>query len=577
MESDMDEKQDLTPVQSASSSANALTLRSSVLARRGLEQLGAEALLSSTITTLSLAIAAATGVRAGAFHRVQRFATALAEAVGLSGQEKQGVTTAALLRDVGKLAVPQHILWKKGPLTQEEFEKIRLHPHVGAEIISALPFPYPVAPLILSHHERWDGKGYPQGLKGEEIPLGARILSVVDYYSALTSDQPYHNAMTSEAALALVREEAGRALDPAIVHMFAKTAAEMEATEDAMEAPRSMPHTVFEDIALANRETQALYEIAQTMGTSLGVADTMASFSSKLSDLLPFSACALFLFDEEQDVLRCRFAAGIEGDAIGGMTVRAGQGLSGWVARNRRTLVNARPSAEFEAAGLAETTTLQSALVAPLAFSERLIGTLAVYSTQADFYTDNHRRLFDQIIEQVSAVIHNSIVFEQTQEDALTDLTTGLPNQRFLFMHLTREFGRALKLKAEVALLVMDLDDFKNINNAYGDHVGDRVLRETGALVRSAIRSFDICVRYSSDEFMVVLSGCGAEEAERKRLEIQHLVDGLKFEPQPGKFLPLSISIGAAVYPHDGDSFETLLGTADARLHRDKLNRKNRT
>jgi len=101
------------------------------------------------------------------------------------------VKTAALLHDIGKLAVPEHILSKPGPLTQEEFQKIRIHPQVGAEIISAVPFPYPVAPLILSHHERWDGKGYPQGLIGDQIPLGARILTIVDYYDAVTTERPY--------------------------------------------------------------------------------------------------------------------------------------------------------------------------------------------------------------------------------------------------------------------------------------------------------------------------------------------------------------------------------------------------
>ena len=135
-------------------------------------------------------------------------------------QEIQGVKTAALLHDIGKLAVPEHILSKPGPLTQEEFQKIRIHPQVGAEIISAVPFPYPVAPLILSHHERWDGRGYPQGLKGEDIPLGARILSVVDYFDALTSDRPYHRAMDHEAALSLLEQESGKALDPKVVQMF---------------------------------------------------------------------------------------------------------------------------------------------------------------------------------------------------------------------------------------------------------------------------------------------------------------------------------------------------------------------
>ena len=158
----------------------------------------------ATIEALALAIDAKEQTAQSHIRRVQVYAAGLAQSLGMPDSEIQGVKTAALLHDIGKLAVPEHILAKPGPLTQEEFQKIRLHPQVGAEIISAVPFPYPVAPLILSHHERWDGKGYPQGLKGDEIPLGARILSVVDYFDALTSDRPYHKAMTRDAALALL-------------------------------------------------------------------------------------------------------------------------------------------------------------------------------------------------------------------------------------------------------------------------------------------------------------------------------------------------------------------------------------
>src|SRR5207249_4836156 len=153
-------------------------------------------------------------------RRVQVYAAGLAGALGMPDNEIQGVKTAALLHDIGKLAVPEHILSKPGPLTQEEFQKIRIHPQVGAEIISAVPFPYPVAPLILSHHERWDGKGYPAGLRGEDIPLGARILSVVDYFDALMAERPYHKAMSFDAAIGLLQQEAGKGLDPIVVSKF---------------------------------------------------------------------------------------------------------------------------------------------------------------------------------------------------------------------------------------------------------------------------------------------------------------------------------------------------------------------
>ena len=179
----------------------------------------------ATIEALARAIDAKDQTTQMHIRRVQVYAAGLAKALGLSRAEIQGVKTAALLHDIGKLAVPEHILSKPGPLTQEEFQKIRIHPQVGAEIIAAVPFPYPVAPLILSHHERWDGKGYPQGLAGEDIPLGARILTIVDYYDAVTTERPYHKALSHDSAIGLLKHEAGRALDPQLVPTVHRDAA----------------------------------------------------------------------------------------------------------------------------------------------------------------------------------------------------------------------------------------------------------------------------------------------------------------------------------------------------------------
>ena len=553
----------------------------------------------ATIEALALAIDAKDQTSQLHIRRVQLYAAALARGLGMTENEIQGVKTAALLHDIGKLAVPEHILSKPGPLTPEEFQKIRAHPKVGADIVSSVPFPYPVAPLILSHHERWDGKGYPAGLKGDEIPLGARILSVVDYFDALMAERPYHKAMTSEAAIGLLLQEAGKGLDPQVVALFHKLLPELQAEANRLDqnmrreapeqqtvqgqpatglAPQTSKKNVFEDIALAHREIYALYEIAQAMGTSLGVSDTMALISAKLTNLVPFACAALFLYDEETETLRCRFATGTDADIIQQVTVNSGEGLTGWVARNRRPLVNARPTADIEAAGLSHlSTSLQSALVCPLMFNERFIGTLSVYHTDAAFYRDDHRRLLDRVSEQAAAVINNSMLFEQTQEDSLTDPLTALPNTRFLFMHLTRELARAERLKTEVSLLVMDLDNFKEINDSHGHHVGDRALCEVARVLRAAIRPYDICVRYAGDEFIVVLSGCGADEAEHKRQELQKGIDEVYFEARPGKRLQLGISVGAAVFPQDGESYEALLATADSRMYQDKSGRKRRT
>ena len=554
----------------------------------------------ATIEALAVAIDAKDRTSHSHLRRVQLYATSVARVMGMSDNDVEGVKTAALLHDIGKLAVPEHILSKPGPLTPEEFQKIRAHPKVGADIVSSVPFPYPVAPLILSHHERWDGKGYPAGLKGALIPLGARILSVVDYFDALMADRPYHKAMSYDSAVGKLRQEAGRALDPAVVttfldllpalqteaaaveHARRRTPADVEGSDltppGGGHAPEPSRKTVFEDIALAHREIYALYEIAQALGTSLGVADTMALITAKLSNLVPYSCAALFLHDEATDTLRCRFATGTDADIIQQVAVRSGEGLTGWVGRNRRPLVNARPSADFEASGVSGSgSTLQSALVCPLLFNDRFIGTLSVYHVEPAFFRDDHRRLLDRVSEQAAAVINNSMLFEQTQEDSLTDPLTGLPNTRFLFMHLTRELARAARLGAEVALMVMDLDSFKEINDTHGHHIGDRALCEVARVLRAAIRPYDICVRYAGDEFIVVLSGCSVEEAELKRTELQKSIDEVYFEARPGRRLQLGISVGIAVFSRDGDSYETLLATADSRMYQDKAGRKRRT
>jgi diguanylate cyclase (GGDEF)-like protein/putative nucleotidyltransferase with HDIG domain len=536
----------------------------------------------ATIEALARAIDAKDGTAENHIRRIQIYATAVARELGMSELEVQAVKTAALLHDIGKLAVPDHILAKPGPLTPEEFQKVQAHPQVGADIIATVPFPHPVAPLILSHHERWDGRGYPHGVKGEDIPLGARILCLVDYFGALTSARPYHEPMAIDAAVTLIEQEAGKALDPRAVEAFLRVLPrvreEAEGSGKTTVAPRgATKSSVFDDIAVAHGEIHALYQIAQTMGTSLGVSDSMEHIASKLTTLVPFSACTLFLFDQATETLRCRFAVGNDSELMQQLTLKSGQGLTGWVARNRRSLVNARPTSDLEAAGLSLPTALQSALVCPLIFEDRVIGTLAVYHTTPSFYQEDHRRLLDRVCEQAAAVINNAIVFERTNEASLTDPLTSLRNTRFMVTYLNAELARAERGSTEVSLVVLDLDDFKEINDTHGHHVGDRALREVAQVLRTVIRPYDICVRYAGDEFIVVLANCGLDEAENKRKELQEAIGDVAFEARPGIRVPLSISAGSAVFPHDGDTYESLLAKADSRMYRDKVARKSHT
>jgi diguanylate cyclase (GGDEF)-like protein/putative nucleotidyltransferase with HDIG domain len=548
----------------------------------------------ATIESLALAIDAKDTTCRNHIRRVQMYAESLARAIHLSDNEIQGVKTAALLHDIGKLAVPEHILSKPGPLSAEEFKKIAIHPRIGADIIRAVPFPYPVAPLIESHHERWDGAGYPQGLKGEAIPMGARILTIVDYYDAVTTDRPYRKAMRADAAIELLKREAGHAVDPWLVAKFVELLPslvaeeahvggvrqlDVEATSPATarvhpERAEPVPHSVFDDIALAHREIYALYDIAQTMGTSLGIGDTMAVIASKLSKVVPFSSCGLFLHEESQNVLTCAFGAGVDGDLVRRLSIPVGDGVTGWVGLHRCALVNGRCDADFEAGGVGEPTTLNSALVAPLVFNDRFIGTLSLYHVEPDHYREDHRRLLERVCEQAAAVIQNSLLFEQTREDALRDALTGLPNSRFLTTHLQRELARAERLDTDVSVVLVDLDGFKEINDRHGHQIGDRALTTVARVLQSSIRPYDFCARYGGDEFVVVLSGVGREEIGQKIAELQSAVDRALLELEPGRTIQLAASVGAAVFPDEGRTHETLLDSADKRMYADKSLRR---
>ena len=547
----------------------------------------------ATVEALARAIDAKDQMSPDHLHRVQVYAAGPARVLGLPDTEVQGIKTAALLHDIGKLAVPEYILSKPGRLTDEEFDRIRAHPNVGADIIEVVPFPYPVAPLIRSHHERWDGTGYPRGLKGDEIPVGARILAVVDYFDALMSERPYHKAIGADDAIAVLRREAGYALDPVLVQKFLELLPRLRTTDPKVEqACRKPPQavvsadaseelslesvTVFDDIASAHKEIYALYEIAQAMGKSLSVMETMGLISSKVTKLVPFSSCVLFLLDPTRTSLRCRYASGVDGELFAPLALPIGEGTSGAVARDHEPALNAPPQADLSSGGgdPQSRTTLESALVCPLSFEGELIGTLGVYHEQESFYTVDHLRLLERIAAQAGAVIHNAIVFEQTQEDSLTDPLTGLPNRRSLFMHLTGELSRARRLGMQVSVLVIDLDDFKTINDQWGHDVGDRALIEVANALKTEIRPYDSCVRYAGDEFVVVLSGVSGVELRNRQEQLRKSVETVSFEPAAGVQHALGISVGEATFPYDGEDYDKLFEIADARMYEDKSARK---
>jgi diguanylate cyclase (GGDEF)-like protein len=520
----------------------------------------------SLVEALASAIDAKHDPSGKRLQRRRHYATALAEAIDLPAATVEAVRTAALLLDIGQLAVPDHILSKPGPLSVEEFHKIRIHPQVSADLIGGVPLPAEVAAFVRSHHERWDGKGYPEGLTKDAIPVGARVLAVVDCYDALVSDRPYRDRLTREAAFAVLREEEGKSLDPSLVERFLSLLPDLEPRE----RHESTADTSLVSIVSARREDVALFEISQAITAGLGVEGTAQLLAQKLRRVIPYSSTVLYLYDTPGQVFRAAFTEGVEAETLASTHVSADAGMFGQSLREQRAVANGDPASCMDARASAATR-LRSSIVCPL-YGEHneLVGALAVYHVAPGCYTQDECRLLEMVARQAGPVVSHALQLARAQEEALTDSLTGLPNTRFLWMHLTQELARAGRQASRLALLLIDVDDFKSVNDSEGHPVGDLALRELAGVLRRAVRPYDVCARYGGDEFVIMMPECGREEAEERLRDLQAQIRAHEVRLADGRAFTLGVSIGAAVFPRDGDSSEALLAAADARMYQDK-------
>ncbi len=310
------------------------------------------------VESLAIAIDAKDQTTHGHVRRTQVYALELGKLLNVGADELEALRAGALLHDVGNLAVPEYILNKPGRLTAAEFEKMKVHTSVGGDIVNRVGFPYPVEDVVRFHHERWDGTGYPRGLKGESIPLVARIVSAVDFYDSMRCDRPYRVGRTREESLALLRRMAGKSFDPVVVEMFATHVDEFDALlspEDlreqvqAGETPAALVASDattgaavshdgadgFRSIARAQREVAALHELAQIIGTSLSLQDTAALVAARLRAIVPFDSCAIYILDERSGKAEPVYAVGEWAEFFGSRGISVGEGITGWVDRQR--------------------------------------------------------------------------------------------------------------------------------------------------------------------------------------------------------------------------------------------------
>lgn len=394
-----------------------------------------------TIEALAVAINAKDEVTHEHVLRVQIYAAGVARILGCSEQDVEALKAGALLHDIGKIAVPDYILNKPGKLTAAEFEKMKIHPIAGAQILSRVEFPYPIVPVVRHHHERWDGKGYPDGLVGEEIPLTARIISVVDCFDAVREDRQYRKGMTREEAIDLLMRGSGSMYDPHVVGTFITNLPQFEAeiaayrdvpvptfgiepTEQLSDAARrvtpaaglaeeheprkSGPLVIFQD------QLKSLSDLAQVMIGCRTSEDAVIAFAEKLKTIAPYDLCAITLVAPGAGDNVVVHAAGYHWALLKGRTIALGEGVTGWVIANHKPFCNADPKLDLPPQ-LAEHFAAYRTLAAfPLIKDKDVHGAVTLYSAMIDEYTTEHQKLLQEAVALLASVLSAIATMEES-------------------------------------------------------------------------------------------------------------------------------------------------------------------
>ncbi|HLJ60467.1 MAG TPA: diguanylate cyclase [bacterium] len=518
-------------------------------------------------------------------ERLATRAVALARAMGCSDAEAQDIHWGGLFRDIGKLGVPDSILRKPGALTDREWQIVRQHPAIGAEILNPVERMRDVALLVRHHHERWDGSGYPDRLAGDAIPLGARILAVVDAYSAMTDDRVhrvYGTQRTTDESLTELRRCAGVQFDPDVVEAFCRLVGDggsdaAVSAEDGV--PRaSDPQAPATDIARslsygqrAGRAVPAMTEVTRRLLRPLDLTEVLDEILHHIQEVFGYPICCVFFVDEQAQALYVKAQRGYDPQVARVTRLRVGQaGIVGWVADKRRSYYAADVARDPLYVSISPVTRSEAAF--PLIVDDRVIGVLNVESPTVDAFPKESR----EFLEAFAVLAGLAILRAQRDEDlsrlALTDGLTGLANHRALWEALEREIARARRNGRPVSVVMVEIDGFKRFNDRFGHLEGDLVLQAVADALRSNSRAMDLVTRFGGDEFVVLLPDAphdiSAQIAERVRARVEQI--------RASGAMGVTVSVGVATMHKDGDTAKALIATADQRMYEVKRAGGNR-
>jgi len=496
-------------------------------ANRHLQELNR--LYLSTIETLAMAVDAKDQITHGHIRRVQACAVGLARVLGVTDDRTlKAIEAAALLHDMGKLAIPEHILNKPGKLSPAEFEKMKKHATIGAEILSAIEFPYPVVPIVRHHHEQWNGNGYPDGIVGADIPIGARILSVVDCYDALTSDRPYRRALTPEQAIQMLLDQSGTAFDPLVVETFARVYRDIVPAEldygpnkrtlqEIAAVSRVEPHSPSAegDARAGGADTDPhllpIYESLHTFSAQTVLAEAADDLARRLRRATPATLFGLYVYDVEAGDLALSHAAGDGAEALLGLRIAVGERLSGWVAANRRTVCNSDAALDLGDLPLAMKVALSSCLSVPLVVGDTLVGVLSLYAEPLQAFSERDRRLVEQAARPLAHLVRGALELEKVQHATVAGALATLPRAEDAVTELDPSGEPRVGPLAAVSLQVHALDEIPDATTARA--IPDLLLARAASLLRRDLRIADLLYRDGENGLMAVLPYADASAA----------------------------------------------------------------
>jgi diguanylate cyclase (GGDEF)-like protein len=401
--------------------------------------------------------------------------------------------------------------------------------------------------------------------------------------------------MTRDEAIAFLLRGAGTHFDPNVVDLFIKNLPKFESRIAALGLPQqSSPndhsepfslnevdmtqtrergcYMAYDQIKSAHQEVYALYEIARTFGSSLDVENTLSILVDKVGHVVPFDTCAVYLYDDMKGYATAAHVAGKNVDLLSSRCIAPGEGVTGFTLANRSPMNQLHPSLDL--AGLDIDPAYRSMASLPLFKGDLLLGALSVYSTELEQYTDDHMRLLETVTKLASDALANAMHHAEAESNALTDPLTGLPNARYIALRFEEEAGRARRTGRPFQVVMLDLDDFKLVNDTFGHRVGDKMLREMARIIQGQLREYDFLARYAGDEFVAIVQELVGSQVEDLRARIENAVRNFSLHVKGNHRARVGISIGTATFGKEGETLDQLLVAADQAMYRAKSDHK---